>query len=198
MNAAHSPTIVVICADPVVVMGLEHLIARCAPRASIRTFATLSVAAGVLQRGTPDLVVLDWDLPEAPGAAGVAALREVAPALNAVVFSGTSRPMDAAGVRQDGPLVFADCSGSYRRLLRSVRALVLRPAATAGGLALSSRQREVVRLIEAGQSTREIAVAMHVSAETVKSHMRAIFSRLHVTNRTQAVLRYRASAPSMA
>jgi LuxR family maltose regulon positive regulatory protein len=57
---------------------------------------------------------------------------------------------------------------------------------------LTGREREVLELIAAGLSNREIADRMHVAASTVKSYTNSIFRRLGVSSRTQAVAEARA------
>jgi two-component system, NarL family, response regulator DevR len=53
---------------------------------------------------------------------------------------------------------------------------------------LSDTQLEVVRLIAAGLSNREIADRVHLSQNTVKSHVQEIFRKLDVDNRVEAAL----------
>jgi LuxR family transcriptional regulator, maltose regulon positive regulatory protein len=55
--------------------------------------------------------------------------------------------------------------------------------------ALSRREVVVVRLIGQGQSNKEIARQLGIAPETVKTHIKSIFSKLGVERRTHAVLR---------
>jgi LuxR family transcriptional regulator, maltose regulon positive regulatory protein len=55
------------------------------------------------------------------------------------------------------------------------------------GDSLTEREREVLELIAAGLSNREIAVRIYVATSTVKSYTNSIFRRLGVSSRTQAV-----------
>jgi len=68
------------------------------------------------------------------------------------------------------------------------------PAAGAGTLPepLSRRQQEVLRLIAAGLTNREIAERLSISSETVKKHSGSILGKLGVSNRTEAAARARA------
>ena len=62
-----------------------------------------------------------------------------------------------------------------------------------GGLIepLSEREQEVLELIAKGLSNQEIAVGLHISLSTVKTHASQIYGKLNVHNRTQAVARAR-------
>ena len=53
----------------------------------------------------------------------------------------------------------------------------------------STREADVVRLLSGGQSNRDVAQALKMAPDTVKWHLKNIFGKLHVSNRTQAVLR---------
>lgn len=52
---------------------------------------------------------------------------------------------------------------------------------------LTQREKEVLRLIEVGLSTREIAAELIISTSTVKRHIATIFGKLGANRRTQAV-----------
>lgn len=54
---------------------------------------------------------------------------------------------------------------------------------------LSDREHEVLQLVAHGQSNQEIAQTLVVTVSTVKKHLSTIFAKLHVRNRTQAVIR---------
>jgi DNA-binding NarL/FixJ family response regulator len=53
--------------------------------------------------------------------------------------------------------------------------------------ALTPRQSEVLRLLEHGRSTRQIAEELHLSPETVRNHVRAVLRALGVHSRLEAV-----------
>jgi DNA-binding CsgD family transcriptional regulator len=56
---------------------------------------------------------------------------------------------------------------------------------------LTGREREVLDLLAAGRNNRQIADQLGLSAKTVANHISAIFAKLQVADRTQAILRPR-------
>jgi LuxR family maltose regulon positive regulatory protein len=54
---------------------------------------------------------------------------------------------------------------------------------------VSHREREILRLVAAGLSNRDIAQAVHLSEATIKWHLHNLFAKLGVRSRTQAVLK---------
>ena len=60
---------------------------------------------------------------------------------------------------------------------------------------LTPRQVEVLRLLEQGRSTKQIAADLHLSTETVRNHIRRLFQALGVNSRLEAVAAARAALP---
>ncbi len=60
---------------------------------------------------------------------------------------------------------------------------------------LTPRQVEVLRLLEQGRSTKQIAAELHLSTETVRNHVRRLFRALGVNSRLEAVAAARAVSP---
>lgn len=60
-----------------------------------------------------------------------------------------------------------------------------------GTLKISERELEVLELLAAGRSNKEIAQRLEVSPNTVKTHIARLFEKLEVRRRTEAILRAR-------
>ncbi|ECZ8230476.1 response regulator transcription factor [Salmonella enterica] len=54
--------------------------------------------------------------------------------------------------------------------------------------ALSARQREILQMLAAGESNKQIGRALNISTGTVKAHLESLYRRLDVNNRTQAAM----------
>lgn len=89
-------------------------------------------------------------------------------------------------------------SARQRRLLTALQPLVemaylsaVRRASAVGArlpATLTRRQREVARMLAAGATNPEVASALHISADTVKSHARAVLGKLGVASRRELVM----------
>ncbi|ECC1659441.1 DNA-binding response regulator [Salmonella enterica subsp. salamae] len=53
---------------------------------------------------------------------------------------------------------------------------------------LSARQREILQMLAAGESNKQIGRALNISTGTVKAHLESLYRRLDVKNRTQAAM----------
>ncbi|WP_161867037.1 helix-turn-helix transcriptional regulator [Pseudomonas yangonensis] len=79
--------------------------------------------------------------------------------------------------------------GVAETLREQCRRLSIDPESFDENQDVSSREREILRLVAAGLSNRDIAQAVHLSEATIKWHLHNLFSKLGVRSRTQAVLK---------
>ena len=153
----------------------------------------------------PDLVLLDINMPRKTG---LQALKEIKTGLpNAKVVMLTVSEDDAhllEAIRSgaDGYLLKHLNANEFLQMIqgvergeaaisRSMTGRLFKHVAQppeAEEIVLSEREVEVLRLVAAGKSNREIAGALSVSENTVKFHLRNILQRLNVSNRAEAVM----------
>jgi DNA-binding NarL/FixJ family response regulator len=70
------------------------------------------------------------------------------------------------------------------RLIRALRA----PSTPQPGSGLTERERQVLRLVAAGQANKDIAAELNISERTARTHVSSILTKLGMTSRTQAAL----------
>ena len=162
----------------------------------------------LVARTQPDIVLLDARLPGVGGPEACRRLSQSQPQVKVIVVSTFS----------DDELVDACISAGAKGyvikdierfdLKQSIRAVhrgegVLAPSIagrlldrmraqqspSAGRPPLNQSQLDILRLIAEGFSNREIAERVHLSENTVKSHVQEIFRKLEVRNRVEAALR---------
>jgi DNA-binding NarL/FixJ family response regulator len=153
--------------------------------------------------GDLDLVLLDYHLPDMNGLAALVIFGERHPELPIVLLSGSANIQIMRQVLQAGAAGFVTKSCVSDELLRAVRSVLngdiylpqelngastLEACAPGGRPVLTQRQELVLRCLLDGLANREIADHLHVSEETVKTHVTAILRHFEVQNRTQAVV----------
>ncbi|MGH3086897.1 MAG: response regulator transcription factor, partial [Rubrobacteraceae bacterium] len=74
--------------------------------------------------------------------------------------------------------------GVARRILSEMAAQSAPP-----DLDLTEREREVVRLVAAAMTNKQVASALYISEQTVKNHIKSILKKLHLKNRVELALR---------
>lgn len=166
---------------------------------------TLSEAEDRVRRRDFDLVLLDLMLPDVQGFAGLALMRAVRPSMRIAIVSGREEPTVVAQSRALGAQGFIPKSSSIEEMIDAIRTLLsgkdwvphqfegLGQDDPRTDLAermgtLSIAQLRVLRAIANGHQNKQIAYDLQLAEPTVKSHLSAIFRKLGVNNRTQAVL----------
>ena len=142
--------------------------------------------------GSVDVLLLDLRLGQASGFDLLRAEEGVVlPAV--VVLTSYDYPQYADAALRLGASGFVVKTAPTAELLDAIRraaagglAFGVRPG---GGVALSAREREVVRLVVEGASNDEIGARLGISARTVESHLRRLFERLGVASRTELAAR---------
>ncbi len=155
-------------------------------------------AIAEFKKHRPDITLMDLQMPEMSGIECIIAIRSDFP--NARIIVLTTYPGDVQVVRalKAGALGYLLKGHVNRDLPEAIRAVHSGqkriPPEIAMELAehtaeddLSSREIEVLRLIAAGNSNKEIASKLSIAEETVKSHIGNILSKLHANDRTHAV-----------
>ena len=184
--------------------GLRQVLKGLEENLDVLQAGTCEQAFGMAQtHGDLDLVLLDYHLPDMNGLEALAVFGERHPELPIVLLSGSANLQIMRQVLQSGAAGFVTKSCVSDELLRAVRCVLdgdiylpqelnasnaLEPAHSGGKSVLTQRQELVLRCLLDGLANREIADQLHVSEETVKTHVTAILRHFDVQNRTQAVV----------
>jgi DNA-binding NarL/FixJ family response regulator len=145
----------------------------------------------------PDVVIMDGRLPGMSGAETVQALRREFPEARVLMLSIDEAEEDVYRAIQAGAAGYLAKAVQLRELLQAVRAVhagerYLPPSISARLASrvthdpLSARELEVLHLIVAGRSNKEIGAQLNIAETTVKLHVRSLLAKLGVSDRTQA------------
>jgi DNA-binding NarL/FixJ family response regulator len=204
MHDAPKPTLAVALSRALTADAFSRLFCEAGFRV-VGSHADIATLIDKVERCHPDLVLIDPVIEEHDGRSStLARLRETQAPTKVVVLAATAdaalaRALLRYGVR--GLILQSSPVSDAVSVLRQVAdGQVVFPSAVMAHLSrpdelacLSERQREVLELLATGESNGEIAGRLYISANTVKFHLREIYSRLGVRNRVEAasVLRRR-------
>ena len=184
----------------------DHHIVRQGLVALLKTvpgFSVVAEASDGLQavelfgKHVPDITLMDLRLPNLGGVDAIARIRATHPSARIIVlttFDGDEDIFRALQAGAKGYLLKGMDTDELTEAIRSVYAGKSRiPAVVAeklaermSGPALTARELDVLKLIVAGCSNKEIASRLFISEATVKTHINSLLSKLGVTDRTQA------------
>lgn len=204
-----APYIVIVDDHPIFREALETALHAAYPEgASSAHASSIATAREAVGARSPDMILLDLNLPDASGFEGLEALKIAAPGVPVVVVSATETPDAFARARALGAAGYLPKSLELDEM-SAVLVTILDggewfPETETGAdseaedlagrvASLTPAQRRVVAGLFEGQLNKQIAYDMNISTATVKAHMTAIFRKLGANNRTQALLIYKSA-----
>lgn len=195
-----SSPIRVLCVDdhPIVREGLELIIGRQPDMEVIGSAATGEEALDVFARSRPDVTLMDLRLPGMTGLETIRAIRRLDGQARIAVLTMYQGDEDVYRALQAGAAACVFKDTLSKDLIRVIREVYeggspLQPQVKAlldqraSKPALTAREVEIISLVAEGLRNREIGTRLGVSEETVGVHLRNIFSKLDVNDRTAAV-----------
>ena len=175
----------------------------------INTFSNVETALKNLPREWPDVLLMDINLPRISGIDGVAKIKALRPTLQVLmltVYADNRKIFQSLKAGATGYLLKqtprsellqaiidvhrggAPMSGPIAR--RLVEHFQKRAPSAEEAEMLSKRESEILDYLSQGYHNKEIAQMLDISFETVRTHLRRIYEKLHVSSRTEAVIKY--------
>jgi DNA-binding NarL/FixJ family response regulator len=169
----------------------------------VNTYTNCFDALKNLRRDMPDLVIIDMELPKMHGIEGIKRILREKPKTTILVVS----------VHEDSKMVFdALCAGATGYLTKDtdaegllgaigeilkggapmsskIASMVVKSFQRNQNSPLSERETDVLVLLSKGKTYHSIAETLFISVETVKTHIRNIYQKLHVSNKTDALIK---------
>lgn len=187
---------------PVVRDGLAAMLATQPDFAVAGEAGTGAEAVELAARLRPDVVLMDLEMPVLDGIEAIRRLRAAVPAVQVVVLTAFDTDERIVGALQAGAQGYLLKGAPRAEIFAAIRTVAvggaLIPPVVASKLlrqvraaddpdALTDREREVVQLVAAGFSNRDIADRLSITERTVKFHVSSILAKLGAKNRTEAV-----------
>jgi DNA-binding NarL/FixJ family response regulator len=160
-----------------------------------------------IPRHPPDVVLMDINLPRMSGIECVRRLKAALPATQIIMltmYEDDHCVFDSLTAGASGYLLkrtphaqileaIQDVHQGGSPMTSSIARRVVRAVGEAASSDLahvSPREEEILTLLAKGYRYKEIADALHLSVETIRTHLRRIYEKLHVSSRTEAVVKF--------
>ena len=155
-------------------------------------------AIEAFRRLHPDVTLMDMQMPEMHGVEAIRAIRDEFPTAKIIVLTTFDGDMQALHAMKAGAQAYLLKSSLRKELVETIRTVMAGrkriPPEIAAQIAehvymdaLSPREIEILKRVATGNSNKEIANALDISEETVKTHMKRVLEKLDAKDRTHAV-----------
>lgn len=161
----------------------------------------------VLKKDTPDVVLMDIEMPGMSGIEGVKIIRQQFPGVQVLmqtIFQDDENIFNAICAGASGYILKSTSPANYieavkdvynggspmtgsiaRRVLEIFQKNIIPVNKT--DYALTGKEKQILEYMVHGKSFKMVADAMGISYETVRTHMKSIYAKLHVNSNTEAV-----------
>lgn len=194
--------------------GLQEMISSATGMLCVCAYSTAKDAIRGLAKHSPHVVIMDIHLPFRSGIECTRHLKDQCPDLQVLiltVYEDSESIFDALKAGASGYLLkrsspaeiiaaIRDIIGGGAPMSSQIARQVISsfqsptPSLESEGEPLSERETEVLGYLTKGYSGKEIADKMCVSINTVKTHLRHIYHKLHVRSRAEILLRFRGNS----
>jgi DNA-binding NarL/FixJ family response regulator len=197
-------TYVLIVEDhPFVASATAREVASLLPRARTRCVDSIKAAEQAIAEGGsgPDFVLLDLLLPDVEGLSGLVRLRQAAPEAQIAIVTGEQRPGVMRDAFAQGARGYLTKSADVDSFIGGLRRFLVdgfyfppeaaEPMSAPAVNPLTEREVAAVRALASGKLNKQLATVLGVTESTFKTYLRAIYKKLGVRTRVEAVGRAR-------
>ena len=190
-----------------VLLAEDHVIVRDGLAAIINQESDMTVVAeagdGVeavelWKKHRPDVTLMDLRMPGLSGANAIYEIHEAFPGVRIIVLTTFDGDEDIYRAMRAGAKAYLLKDVRREELFHCIRevhagrffispSVAAKLAGRQSGEDLTARELEVLKLLAEGKPNKVIASALSIGEVTVKSHVRAIFTKLNVLSRTEAI-----------
>lgn len=154
-------------------------------------------AIALAERLSPDVIIMDLMMPDISGAQATKAIHEKSPSIAILILTTFASSDEMSQAIRNGAAGALMKDVGTRDLLSVIRRLaagekvvppdLLQTAQECSVAPLGEKQQEILKLVARGLSNCEIAAQFGLSEITIKKHLSAIFAKLGVSSRSEAV-----------
>ena len=182
---------------PIVRQGLAATIGRQPGMTVVAEASNGREVVDLFRLHRPDVTLMDLRMPQMDGVEAIAVIREESRTARIIVLTTYDSDEDIYRGLRAGAMAYLLKDAPLSELLEAIRAVHAGqkriPLAVAAKLVermsspqLTAREMQVLHLVVAGQSNKEIGTTLNISEGTVRAHVNNILSKMGASDRTQA------------
>lgn len=185
---------------PIVRMGVRQVLDSAAGFEMVDDVATTEELFKKLENVTPDVVMLEMDIPEINGIAALRKIKKEYPDVKVLMYSGQSEDVYALSAIRAGAFGYLSKSSDVDYIISAVKKVSEGSMFITNELAqrlafdegtkkprrffrkLSSREVEVLKLLASGKRNKEVAQGLSLNEKTVSTYKARLMKKLNVNN----------------
>ena len=185
---------------PIVRMGIKQVLASAPEFDVIADVATTSELFGQLEKASPDVVMLEMDIPEINGIATLRKIKQEYPDIKVLIYSGQSEDVYALSTIRAGAFGYLSKTADIDYIISAVRKVSEGSMFITNELAqrlafdegtqkprrffrkLSTREVEVLKLLASGKRNKDVALGLNLNEKTVSTYKARLMKKLNVDN----------------
>ncbi|WP_310558882.1 response regulator transcription factor [Flavobacterium sp.] len=152
----------------------------------------------LVQDKRPDVVITDIRMPKCDGICATKAIKAAFPQIKVIAFSMFDQPEAIQQMKEAGASGYIMKNSSLDKVIKAIRTVALNGTffddnsfetnrSTKDNIILSSREKEILRLIGEGKSSQDIADHLCISKNTVDSHRKNILKKMSIYGKTDLI-----------
>jgi DNA-binding NarL/FixJ family response regulator len=167
----------------------------------VNTYANAESAIKYLRKDYSDVIFMDVDLPGMDGISAIKKIRKLDPKIHIVVVTYNEDMQTIFDAFSAGTSGYITKGSNHLELLQAVDEILNNGAPMSSKIAkmvvssfqrspdspLSNRETEILSSLATGKTYKLTANNLHIGMETVKSHVKNIYTKLHVSTKSEAI-----------
>ena len=185
---------------PIVRMGIKQVLANVSEIDVLADVSTTSELFSQLEKESPDVVMLEMDIPEINGIATLRKIKQEYPEIKVLIYSGQSEDVYALSTIRAGAFGYLSKTADIDYIISAVRKVSEGSMFITNELAqrlafdegtqkprrffrkLSTREVEVLKLLASGKRNKDVALGLNLNEKTVSTYKARLMKKLNVDN----------------
>lgn len=193
-------TVLIADSHPIVRLGIKQVLSTASDFEVIGDVSSTSELFATLEKVTPDVVMLEMDIPEINGIATLRKIKQEFPSTKVLMYSGQSEDVYALSTIRAGAFGYLSKTADVDYIISAIKKVAEGNMFITNELAqrlafdegtqkprrffrkLSTREVEVLKLLASGKRNKEVAEGLNLNEKTVSTYKARLMRKLNVDN----------------